>query len=375
MIFMRHGAIRQCHCGMAVLDTLRDQDAWECSLKSSIRPTTPEDAPAISELLWEVGLRPNSRSRDLSWKYWEAVEGSVPRSFVLTRGKDVLAHAGIVPRTYAYGSDRLRVLHVIDWAAHHYALGAGVLLMKQLRRFGDVLLSVGGSSYTRGILPQIGFDSHGTVFTFVRALRPMRILQPSLNRPAWKLLPRLARNAFWSFSAPVPNRENWEVRQVLAENTQNLAGALPTPSATLAVLERTPRMLGHALMCPISPMELYALEQHGIVRGYFLLAYPPAQVRLADCWINSNDPGDWGALVDCAVHRARENRSAAEFVAYASDPRLSRCLEKAGFHLRGVQSISILAGEGVKLLQATLRIQMLDNDAAYHHMGKPEFAA
>jgi hypothetical protein len=35
----------------------------------------------------------------------------------------------------------------------------------------------------------------------------------------------------------------------------------------------------------------------------------------------------------------------------------------------------LLARDGVQIPPATLRVQMLDNDAAYQHLGRPDFAA
>jgi hypothetical protein len=345
-------------------------------VRSAVRPTTPEDAPGISQLLWEVGLRPNSRIGDLQWKYWQHIGQRVePRSFVLTRGGELLAHAGIVPRTYVWGSQRFEMLQIVDWAARHDAVGAGVSLMKHLRRSVDALVSVGGSAQTLGILPHIGFRRHGNVSTFVRPLHPLRILQASVNRPTWKRVPRLVRNAFWRLTAPSPHFEDFDVRLSEPHDAAALGTILPKSTPQLAVLERKVELLQHALGCPITQTDLYSLQQGNRLRGYFLLAYAPGQVRLIDSWIDSSDARDWRALIYCAIREAYRDRRSAELVTYASDPELANHLRACGFHSRGAQPIMLLARDGVQIPPTTLRVQMLDNDAAYQHLGRPDFAA
>jgi hypothetical protein len=343
---------------------------------SAVRPTTAQDAPAISQLLWEAGLRPNARIGDLQWKYWQHIgQRAEPRSFVLARGSELLAHAGIVPRTYVWESQRFEMLHIVDWAARHNAVGAGVSLMKNLRRSVDALLSVGGSAQTQGILPHIGFRPHGNVCTFVRPLHPLRILQASVNRPTWKRVPRLVRNAYWWLTAPAPRFDGFDVRLSKPHDAADLRTILPKSTPELAVLERTVELLQHALGCPITRTHLYSLQQGNRLRGYFLLAYAPGQVRLIDSWVDSSDARDWRALIYCAVREAYRDHDSAELVTYASDPELASHLRACGFHSRGGQPIMLLVRDGIQIPPTTLRMQMLDNDAAYQHLGRPDFAA
>ena len=77
-------------------------------MKPSIRPSTPADAPQLAELLGEVfGSGPHVpmfEPHQLHWKYWQKRDdcpGS--RSFLLTQGDEILAHAGLVPGSCAWG--------------------------------------------------------------------------------------------------------------------------------------------------------------------------------------------------------------------------------------------------------------------------------
>jgi hypothetical protein len=132
----------------------------------------------------------------------------------------------------------------------------------------------------------------------------------------------------------------------------------------------------YMLSCPIVPFTLYALERAGKLLGYFLLASAPGQVRIADCWVASEDPDDWRALVLSAVAQANKDPQAAEVVAWANDPLLTQALLAGGFQTRFHIDVQILpSSKGGPLPQAPLRLQLLDNDGAYLHKGVREYWA
>lgn len=339
-------------------------------MRDGVRPSTPADAPAIVELLLEAGLRPNMQPEELHWKYWqERADWPGSRSFVLTKGNEILAHAAIIPGTFAWDARRVRIIHMIDWAARSTAPVAGVSLMKYVGRLTDALLAVGGSTQTLQILPHIGFRPYGRVTGYVRALHPLRILRRG-TKPSWRVPLRLARSAFWALTAPSYQRNDWQARRLDRNETSRVASVLPVRVGDAGVLERSEELFAFALACPIVPMELYSLEKGGRVRGYFLLALAPGQVRIADCWIDSGDPADWRALLQCAVGRAMRSADAAELAIWASDPVLSRSLEECGFHPRTAHPVQLLTARDFTIPASTLRVQMLDSDAAFHHPGR-----
>lgn len=340
-----------------------------------VRPTTPADGPQIAALLGEAGLHPNMPLEELQWKYWQRrSDWPGPRSFVMTRGSEIIAHAGTVPGSCVWAGGRVRTIHLIDWAALPNAVGAGVALMKHVGRLTDALLSIGGSAQTLQILPHLGFRPFGQATAFVRALYPLRILA-SGGSPAWKILPRLARSVFWSATAPSPGPGDRQARRVGPDEIGTVASEFPAPRRDTATFERSEILFQYALTCPMTPIQLYAWGQRGRVRGYFLLAFAPAQVRLADCWVQSDDPDDWRALIQCAVRRARKDSDAAELVTWASDAVFARSLRECGFHERGSQPIQLLERKDLRIDATTLRVQMLDNDAAYRHHGRADLWA
>lgn len=318
-------------------------------------------------------MRPNAEPADLQWKYWQdRADWPGPRSFVLTHGEEILAHAAVIPGRCWSGARHIRTLHMIDWAARPSATGAGVSLMKHLRQSTDALLAIGGSAQTLKLLPHLNFQSWGKVATCVRPLRPLGILTRS-PRGSRNRLPRTARAVLWNIQAPSGRTDGWNVRRVMPGESALLAEVLPAPTQQMAVLERAADLFEYALQCPISPMALYALEKDGRVRGYFLLAFVLRQARLADCWIDSDNASDWHALIHCAVRQAKKNSEAVELAAWASDPWFSRCLLECGFHQRGELPVQVFSRGAESLPSAPLRVQMLDNDAAYRHGGVGEF--
>lgn len=337
-----------------------------------IRASTPEDGPAITSLLSESGLDVDPDPRHQHWKYWQPrADWPGPRSYVMVSGGRIVAHGGIVPGTLLANTRRLRIIHVIDWAARPNALGAGVSLMKYVGHMADALLAIGGSDQTLRLLPHLGYRPHGVATGYVRTLRPLRILRRGA-KPTWKLLPRLARNMIWAWSAPAARIPGWEARRIEAGQIDSLAGVMPVATGDTAVLERSSDALRHALECPIASMELYSVLHAGTLRGYFLLTRVPGQTRLADCWLDSGQPSDWRALLGCAVAKAARHADAAEIVAWASEPILMRALLESGFHMRNTQSIQLRGRGGITHSIGGVRAQMLDNDAAYLHDGQPQ---
>lgn len=339
-----------------------------------VRQSTPEDALAIANLMSEAGLKSNSDPQHLYWKYWqERPEWTGSRSYVLTDGREVLAHGAVIPATCVSVSGRVRMAHMIDWAARPSEVGVGVALMKNVGQLTEALYAIGGSEATLSILPRIGYRTVGTVTGYVRPLSSVRLWREA-GAGTWRVLPRMARSIFWMATAPRPALRGWAARPLSAEEVNRIAPVLPQPRPGLPVLERGEALFRYMLSCPIVPMKLYGLEYAGRVRGYFLLSLAPGQARLADAWVDSDELSDWCALAGCAVAEARRHSQAAELAAWASDPLLAQALIANGFHPRF--SLPIMVRTGARDIPgAAPRMQMLDNDALFLHEGRDQLWA
>jgi hypothetical protein len=337
-------------------------------MKPAPRPSTPADAAAITALFAEAGM--DLDPDHLHWKYWQPrADWPGPRSFVIASGTDVIAHAGIVPGSCAWGTRRETVIHVIDWVARA-STGVGVMLMKHVGQMAGVLIAIGGGPDTRSILPHIGFRPAGSVTAYARPLFALRILRTG---PAWKVLPRLARAA-WRRSARAAPDPDWQVRRLGGDEVGQIATVLPRPTHGSTVTERNADQLRYFLTCPIVPMKLYAVSKAGRLRGYFLLALAPGQVRIADCWVDSEESEDWRATILCAVELAQDQPQAAEVVTWASDPLLATALRACGFYARSESPIQVRPSGNDTGPAGPLRVQLLDNDDAYlFYQGRNEY--
>lgn len=311
----------------------------------------------------------------MQWKYWQPrADWPGSRSFVLTDGRELLAHQAIVPGAILHGGARSRIIHAIDWAARREAVGAGIRLARHVARMSDFVFAIGGSGDTLKILPLMGYAGCGTVTGYVRTLSPLGILRrPMPSR--WRLVPRLARSLLWSFMAPGGDSAGWRQRRIGADDMERCELPLPAQRPAMAVLERSPALLRHALSCPIVPVELHVLEKAGRLGGYFVLSYAPGQARIADIWLDSEEPGDWRGLVHAAVSRARGDGGLAELVVWSSEPNLSRTLLECGFHERLSLPIFLQAAPSAEIPHDIMRVQMLDSDAYYLYFGRNELWA
>lgn len=329
-------------------------------MRRTVRPSTPADAAALGALFSAV--RMDAEPQSLRWKYWQPrADWMRPRSFVIESGSELIAHAGIIPGTFAWGARRATIIHVIDWVARPGEAGTGLVLMKHLAHMADALLGIGGGAETQRIMPHMGFRPAGAATSYVRPLFPLRILRSGVG---WRLLPRLAR-AVWRRSAPAAPEAGWRPRRLTGEEVSEIASVVPQPAHGMAVTERSVDLFRYVLTCPIVPMQLYAVERTGRLRGYFLLASAPGQVRIADCWMDSAEPADWRALILCAIEQAKRDPQAAEVVVWANDPLLAGALQTCGFHARFSSSIQVRPVRDDAMPEGTLRVQMLDNDVPF----------
>jgi hypothetical protein len=339
---------------------------------SAIRPTTAADARSVVGLLNGAGLHPNAAPQDLQWKYWQPrADWSGPRSFVLVDGNDPIAHAALIPGSCVWQEQRIKVIHLIDWAARAEAIGAGTALLKHIALEAQALLAIGGSATTQQILPEIGFRPAGVVKGYVRTLFPLRLLQEG-DIPIGRRLPRFTRSVVWTLTAPSRRNTDWQARPLASGDLERIALLFPRPVRGMAVLERSVELFRYLLACPILPMALFAVESSGRLRGYLLLASAPGQVRIADCWIDSEDAADWRSMILCAVEQAKHDRQAAEVVIWANGPLLTGSVAACGFHARYEFPIWLRATDAAPLPPVPLRVQMLDSDAAFLHHGRNE---
>lgn len=347
-------------------------------MKTQFRETSPKDAPAVAAFLQRIlhidPTVPLIAPRHLHWKCWEQrSDWAGSRGYVMIREGVIVAHAAVVPLSYRAGQQRLKMIHLIDWAADPTSIGSGVTLLKQIAQLVDAVLVVGGSEMTEKVLQALGFKTHSGVTKFALPVRPLRRLAG--QTPSMRLAAQFVRSLLWSLRAPPVRTQGWIASRIVPEQLVSQAVPWPRPSEETGVFERTEDTVTYFLKCPATPMELYSVVKEGSCRGYFLLAHAPGQTRIVDFYVDSENREDWRAAIQLAVLAAKRNPMAAEVVSVGSDSVTRQALLDCGFHARGDSAMRLLYGKGVELPSVPIRFQMIDSDAAYLHENKYEYWA
>lgn len=317
----------------------------------------------------EAGLHPNAEPQELQWRYWqERTDWKGPRSYVLTDGARLLAHAALIPLKCEVDGRHLEAAHLIDWAARPGEPGVGAMLLRHVLQVVDAVIDIGGSEASRQLLPHLGFQECGQATGYVRSLHPLRLLA-SEARPSLRLMARIGRSALWSMGAPRPRQgAGYSVRKVSIQGLRELSPLFAKARRAPLAFERSEALLVYMLSCPIAPMECFLVERSSGPAGYFILASVGPQARLVDIQSQSEAPADLRCLLQCAVDQAGRNAAAVELATWGSDPALSERFEECGFHPRFSLPIWVRSGR-MDFSPARLRVHLMDSDAAYLYEG------
>jgi hypothetical protein len=341
-------------------------------MSSQFRPTSPADAPAISAFMQMVfGMAPDHPGldpRQMEWKYWRAhPQWEGPRGYLVERDGQIAAHGSVVPLACAWGSRRLRMVDLIDWAAHPAHPGAGITLLRRVSQLVDGVFIAGGTEKARQVFKSLGFHMHPNALRLALPIHPLaRWLDTS--EPVWKRTARLARNTAWRLRAFSVLPGNWTARRLGAAEIPSAQFPVPHPRAEPAVFERSAETSAFLLECPITPAEFYVVEKDGQPRGYFVLALAVAQGRIVEAWMEPGSTGDWRALYSLAIRQAAKHPELREVVTVVTNDAAAReGLMYAGFRPRGELPLCSMFRERDR--PGEIRYQMVDNDNAWQHDG------
>jgi hypothetical protein len=325
---------------------------------------TPAHREALVDFLTSAFQLPKTAPfvdpRLLQWKYDEPrPDWPGSRSYAWMEDGQIAAHACLCPVTYRVGDREIKASYLIDWAAGRRSPGAGVLLLRKLASFFDVLLAIGGSKDTQQILPKLGYRLAEELGVFVRVLRPWRQFRTDPVSRGWKAPLRLGRNSIWS-RAPVPAVPlNWG-RTAISEfdsGHATLLSAGPT--------ERTPELMNYWLRCRGAAMSAHLLRDRDGMNGWFVLSRIAGVMRIADLRMRSQDPEQWRAAYALASQAALADGQVCEFVAAASTPLAQDALRRNGFRLHHTEPIFALDPQNLLIGHAPLDIALIESDAAY----------
>ena len=330
-------------------------------------PVSESEQQSVTELLLATfNADPQTlsfRSDVLRWKYfsphpqWEGT-----RSYAVKHGDQLVAHGGVWPLFLRTHDRNVNAIHLVDWAARRGAPGAGILLVRKFAQMTDILLTMGGSSDTRAILPKLGYRHVNNLRYYARVVRPWRQFRTT-PKHNWKAPLRLVRNTLWSFqSHRAP--EAWKAVRVskFEDSQQNLLGN----SCDKALRSwRTPSGLNYMLSCPAAEFSGFLILEDQKQRGYFILAKLGGQARIVEIRLDTEDRHSWLTAAQLASHVAAQDPTACEIVAATSEAHVATAFEQSGFRLRRSDPIYCYDPKKVLADASPLGLSMLDGDACF----------
>jgi hypothetical protein len=329
---------------------------YACSSMSALefRASLPVDGPAITELCQRVlQVAPGSpmfAPSLLGWKYWRPWPNwSGARSYVITRGGEIVAHIAAIPVTFHEGGAAWTLLHPLDWAARPDVIGAGAMLLQRLSTIADGVVVVGGSAITQRMLGPLGFRSLPGVHRYAAALDGDVLDGHVLDRD-------------------VVQESELETRPLAPGEAPP---ALEQTFAPLGVAARSAALIDLWRECPALVTRALRVVDAGVERGGFVLSLAAGQARLIDVWCVSQRSADWARVLRAARREAQRIAGVAEVVTLANTALEARALAEAGFAVCGELPMLVKA-RAPHAPGAGLRFQLLDGDAAFLHAGTPE---
>jgi hypothetical protein len=341
-------------------------------MKSSFDPTTIEDLNPLSKFLaqaFETDLSaPFLNPAVMAWKYWDRRDDwSGPRSYVLRRGAEIVAHAGVWPMTLGAGANAVRGIHMIDWASAKESPGAGLSLVQKLAGMFDFIFSIGGSEITCRVLPAFGFVECKRVWKGVRPLRPVRQIVAHQSRN-WKLAPRLLRNLWWARQGAVRPHKSWRAIEVTPRQISNEPYLPETTNATLS--PRSPAFFEYLLRCPLTQFHLFSIVDGQDQKGHFAISVLRGQARVAGVWLREPATDAWSAAYFLAQQVALRSKAANEIVAVGSEDTPSQSgAAQAGFRIAQGPTVYLLDKRKKLSLPRNFQFQLSDSDAAFLDSG------
>lgn len=323
------------------------------------RPTTVADEARLIEFLTRVFA--TERNADfvspamLRWKYWDAREDCPePRSFVMEKDGEIIAHVGLWPVTVRTGAGLERGVHAMDWAADPAARGAGVTLFTRLIKNSDFVYGMGGSEMTRSILPKLGFRTVAEALTWARPIRPWRQM---LNHQIkdWRLPVRLIRNIGWSMIPPRRVPHGWVASGPGSEVADRYA---------LLASEREGSFIRYLQQCPGAPCLIFDIAREGRIVGNFALCVVGEQSRLAGVWLENPSSDVWKVAFHLAQAAALKYTTTSELIARCATEASAIAAKETGMRIRERTPVVLFRRDGVSELPP-LQYHLCDSDAFF----------
>ncbi len=323
------------------------------------RPTSVADEEQLTEFLTRVFATDPTADfvspSMLRWKYWDPREDfAEPRSFVMERNGQILAHVGLWPVTVRRGAKSERGMHAMDWAADPSVRAAGITLFMRLAKNFDFVYGMGGTEMTRAILPRLDFRTVAEALTWARPLRPWRQMLHHQTKD-WRLPLRLARNIGWSMIPPKQVPHGW---------TALGPGAGRAAALTVLSCERDESFFRYLEQCPVAPCLTFHIVREGLVVGLFALSVVEEQSRLAGVWLENPSPNNWRIAFHFAQKAALKYTNTSELIARCATEASAIAAKHAGMRVRDRTPVVIFRKDG-GAESLPIQCHLCDSDAIF----------
>ena len=333
--------------------------------------TQPSELPSVRQFLLKTFAADpdlNSfRPEVLEWKYFAPhPDWDGPRSYLLKDGGTIVAHASAWPIRICAAGPEVRGIHLLDWAASKTNPGAGLYILRKIAEMGDVLIGIGGSSYTREILPKFGYKKGGAFRRYVYVARPWQQILTSRGYN-WKTPLRFIRNAASRLKRIPSPPSNWKTEKVLRFESSLVSILDRGASAVRPRSLRTAAALNYMLDCPAAEFSGYVISDAQQVRGYFVLAKVGRQARIAEIQNHAAHSSDWAPICSIAAHTACEDPRVSEVIVGTSRVEIGESFERIGFWTRRIEPIFYY--DWRKRMDPNVRFELsfLDNDFSFFY--------
>lgn len=328
-----------------------------------------DEVDSVADLLQaSFHVQPGAPFLDRSYMKWKYHDQGPPRtgsrSYVLKDGNQMIAHAAIFPVQLRLQSGVRDGIGFGDWVASEDHRGVGLLLLRRLMKLSSFVLVTGGAHITREILPRMGFAHWADRTRYARVLRPVRQALTRRDKLGWKEPLRLARNAGWHLSRPVPRR-GWVAQEAAVED--QVLATVRSQSGSV----QTAEFLRHMLRCPTVKFTFLGLRQAGELKGYCLFNLVGGQARIADLRIHAASEDDWSAAVVAVIDVIQRNTTACEVMAVGSVQWLNKAFLANGFRARGRIPLMVFDQLGELVREPVPQLGMLEDDSSVVY--DPEF--
>ena len=338
----------------------------------AIRPTEPDDLPALSRFLTEGFHAPADADFAavdvLRWKYFDPRGGADgPRSYLALDEGEIIGHVGLCPARFqgpGLPPEGVSTVHMIDWFSARPGSSIGAYLMLRAHRGTETQYGFGGSQAGRSVIDRGGYQLVARVPVYQKVLRPGYRLRAGGPRKLARWLRDLARMVLRRGRRP---GRTIELRPV-DDFGPEVEPVLDAYRSRAVFTSRDPALLNHVLRYPRPCLSGWRLVDEGRLAGFAVLSLVRQGKthvgKVVDCVLDDPDPALWHAAIDALTGELRR-QGADVALGFGSTPWMARALEAAGYRPLHDLEFRLRDKGGLVPRQAPFHLTPLEADYAY----------